>query len=959
MSLNSINYATANQQIGEVALTSLNRLLEEVYPDGELAANDSWRWALAPSIIIRGEMEMYGASHPRFGIRLHPFVESIKGFFNLRRIEETATQFAGVGWSPTTEELALLAKAELTYNGGRPPAETYQSSSCVADALLPVPGHLQRYELILSKQDLSLGYAETTTPHNSTARLPNFADPAGFAGSPYLHHIRFLGAGMCAEAACFMAAATHVTGKNRLHSLPEISMIGRGEANAPESGPLVAHEMGGLTNTQMVTYFDKAGTGPCAQVHEQDDTAKLIWKEYSATLGVSKEFVTLALPLRRYLLAGIPVILTVDFGRMHQSSTTDPGIPNLPATKIYNSAEPRSGNLRHAVLAVGVASTNPEQFIIHDPARRPFVELTMDTLSKIQPYLPDGINTELPGMIPVLPGLAKWMLANRVMDNKERAEYDSICGQVKAGQLTQTAADKKEAQISKKLSEFNLLELIDELKDRFVLTGPNNLRITRSTHVDLMHESTSLRFVDHTLLESEINKMFARAGIKQNVPESWATLIARDLTWAWVALIPDGDDWQLYMFDAQAESRACLLKAMAVIGAESINLYVCGPGTTEGLITEVPLLKPTAPAPDRMQNTALEGGLENRNKPDLALMTSCVASGGNIAEALKASEGIQGIDLYCFMREHLKSLLPVGVESNGSVLTTLSRFWDERIYDPVALAEKIHSECRGKAILALSSYLPEVASADDTLRGSASNSVAYLLCLGAELKRRNHPVKALELVCGTTIEKVLPVKNSQGAELFAAIERQRKSCIQRILACIRLGIQSAQNRNNSRPDLPDLTIPPIALEKEPGNFFILNSQDAIRELLKQIDSDALLKRHVGLNLDVPHWGLLCESGMGEFAQGADILKRIVHVHWSDHFSGHLSDLPIGFVRPWNDVQWRPWIGLVTSLVSPAQRTIRHNEGLPIFSGVVSLELEAARTKDDLARAVEGGKRLLG
>lgn len=127
----------------------------------------------------------------------------------------------------------------------------------------------------------------------------------------------------------------------------------------------------------------------------------------------------------------------------------------------------------------------------------------------------------------------------------------------------------------------------------------------------------------------------------------------------------------------------------------------------------------------------------------------------------------------------------------------------------------------------------------------------------------------------------------------------------------------------------------LSLEPEPGMNFAVNSEEAVSELLSRVDANSTHKAHFGLNYDIAHINA-CRIDAGKYAD------RFVNAHVSV-FRGdeHYRDLP--FVS-------RPAMGHGVAEMSPKERAILH---VGIAEYQRSLKMTTLPKTNSLAIEMEG------
>ena len=137
-----------------------------------------------------------------------------------------------------------------------------------------------------------------------------------------------------------------------------------------------------------------------------------------------------------------------------------------------------------------------------------------------------------------------------------------------------------------------------------------------------------------------------------------------------------------------------------------------------------------------------------------------------------------------------------------------------------------------------------------------------------------------------------------------------------------------------------------AFEVEPGRSFALNSTNMVEKFLAGI-KDTPIEKHVGINLDIPHF-YLSEID-------TDFVERhvgnIAHCHVADHAQVHTKDFPVG---QWHDIMRDDCI---TRSYLKQYVESRPHALLPV-SNAVSVEIEGADRWNTIRDSILNTRSLL-
>jgi sugar phosphate isomerase/epimerase len=242
---------------------------------------------------------------------------------------------------------------------------------------------------------------------------------------------------------------------------------------------------------------------------------------------------------------------------------------------------------------------------------------------------------------------------------------------------------------------------------------------------------------------------------------------------------------------------------------------------------------------------------------------------------------------------------------------------------------------------ALATYYPGITAECDSDRTTAVQALVNAVRLAIDLtKRRRGTVlnerrmehAIVEIVCGTIVDP--GPKDAASFQCTVCDQDHKLDLLCRSLTEVikEVGGQEAFT---------------LALELEPGEIYVLNSVDSISRLVGRLkgeipvevegaDAD-LLRRHVGLNLDIAHMRI---AGI----KAEDLRKFsdwIVHAHISDHPAMHTHDQIVG---SWTNPGrlkggYHEYLDLLLDRAQAARCQAKNNpESLP-FSGAVAVELE--------------------
>ena len=241
---------------------------------------------------------------------------------------------------------------------------------------------------------------------------------------------------------------------------------------------------------------------------------------------------------------------------------------------------------------------------------------------------------------------------------------------------------------------------------------------------------------------------------------------------------------------------------------------------------------------------------------------------------------------------------------------------------------------------ALATYFPGITAECPNERRTAVQALANAVRLAIDLTKRRRRVRderrmehaIVEIVCGTIVD---PGPDGRASDRRVVSHQDHK------LDLLCLSLTDVINEVGAQEAFT------FALELEPGEIYVLNDVDSIRKLVGRVTgripinlegADAvLLRRHVGLNLDIAHMRIarISADQLEEFA------PRIVHAHISDHPAMHTHDQIVGSWTNPGRVRggYIEYLDLLLHRARAARcRDETLGESLP-FSGAVAVELE--------------------
>ena len=262
-------------------------------------------------------------------------------------------------------------------------------------------------------------------------------------------------------------------------------------------------------------------------------------------------------------------------------------------------------------------------------------------------------------------------------------------------------------------------------------------------------------------------------------------------------------------------------------------------------------------------------------------------------------------------------------------MEAMARLWDDSI-EIDRVAEEISSvfNAANLRIHAFATFIPELLDKEIHRRRNARRALLFLSKLAKILRGQNHPVGTIEIVGGSIIEGVLPVKY-KGQRCILANRKTTGAPEGSLLEELR-DVARSLDADGTR----------LAIEIEPGPLFAFSTEAGVDGLVAQIEKleagGELPQSLVGLNLDVGHW-MLCHISPLKLRE-TRIKGKIFSSHISDHSKCHTGDSIISSIT--KSEVFEEWISEINNLPKTS------------FSGLLSVEFECAKNSTSLSSAVD-------
>lgn len=876
----------ASAEIGDDHLKKVRLLAKRLYNETDLV------FRIAPSIVVRGEAELFGLSMPRFACRVY-LNQARSSFVNIRRLQllrHSVRHHLADG--SLADQKSKRALRELLGRIGA-------YSSCCADSLLVPPHALLDEGYHVLTTDLGFAYDEQGE------------DEREIYGTPYVSHLEIFGGGMCAQAVAFQATALWHNIAKGLYGIAEISMLAD-----PDDAEWI--HLGGMTPDKLTQYFRHEQVRLGAQHQYVGGDNYVPFPEQVTVFGDA---------LFSYVSSGMPVVLPIDLGRMNGDSLSERevhGISIFRRNRLPTILRSGLGPRRrpHAVLIVGAHRTSRQrEFIVNDPATYPFLRCSGEQLAQARRYA-EGSHDRLGPLsfIPVTPPEIRLPLLNA------RDELPVQIGLYEIAERLQYSGPREmRMKPSPYLGHFRLFDF-----------GATQSHPNRFQNTPGVRDDTPSSVWNSGDLPTDAVQFLWTMREEGYVPRKWCWVQHRKMSGS-------GVQAALWIWDA------CLPPPTEANLDSTVGNYFLGFCVKENGLW-------SRKRPERATSRCVEAEPQAVNiTPELpprprqqlrpALISSFAVEG--VEAALQNWDPEVGCEVYLLMKADISGIMadPATDTNEFNAVATMERLAGDRTKIN-RLADKLVAS--QAPIVAFASFIPEVTSSPFQDRGRrAQGAIRFLARLALAVRERQSDdtrLKVIEMVAGSRISGIYraePLPAGDGKE-FAYLSRRMpdRDARERMITNLKLAL-----RGDLVSRLREHRIS-LALEVEPGPLFALRDWTTLQNVALRLSTDPVLAPVVGFNLDIAHWRIGRGNGMLELLRNCDLVRsRITHAHCAGHHpSAHLGDSHLKYLNN-PDIELMPWIRML--------RLIQEERGsdLPSFSGYVSHEFEAARNCDHVWNSV--------
>lgn len=930
--LNEVSLETIKEELGDAGWKKIEELTTFLFSQTlPPKRNDlTWRNAIpsrgrfAPSLVSRGEVQVYGASMPRFCFRI--YFRGADAFVNVRRLKTFHKQVCAdseAWWGERAKNLTKEEKhpricGQLPNDDACKIVSEGMAGFIIADCLLQPPRRypVQDYHLITKSLHREYGEVGSTRGENFQADSRQ--------GTPFVKPVAF-GGGLCAQACCFIATAILHDHARGVYGLGEITAL----ASSPQLKELL---IAGLNESEIVTYFHNVGLNAVPQFSNPNVIGRHL--KPSQDLDFKQA-------LHGYVASHMPVILGVDPARLNG---TDIIGESIYASNSYRlRAEP--GHARHAVTVVGCSrwenfgsgrckslGESDYNFLFLDPSAMPFMKATVQQLAQVG----DWQGTEVPGdmrhpiLISVTPERVKMPLLWWGQPDEKGCRFGLI-------RISRNHAEPK----------------MDLNNREFILATLDWLPLFRARRHFGKNYQDGIADILHEILPKEAEKR-----LRWN-KDHWVWLeCGAEVVKVWDAEAEAAGDTDPYdpirylravieIRDQQASVRIFDKDGKIVFSSSHDALSSFSPGSSSGASA-------LGSAPENC-GTGADSKIGGRGQLEAALISSFTILGGKRASSLwpQTARTTQSgwvvqllrrlfrrssvwplpvpathlVQFYACMQSDLDDFFPGALDGQKAwdAVSVMAGQLDKKDA-PATFAQNLCETFAGRQIVAFATFIPEIAGYHKHVYERGQKALMFLIETARYLQSSDRPF-TIELVAGNRLSRIWRADTTDGEEAFAVNRLDPANVIPTLLERLK-PVAACANRE------PRVQ---LALEMEPGPLFTLgdnNSLIKLCSLLNDKKTDPNIRQVVGVNLNIGHCFLTeIDPEWLEKSENQVVRQRIIHAHICDHGKGHFCDNVIGNFHSLEEFgRWTDFLADLSMKTRPSE--------CPHYSGFISCEMEA-------------------
>ncbi len=741
------------------------------------------------------------------------------------------------------------------------------------------------------------------------ARLASlYGEESPDRGVPFVTHFP-IGGGLCAQAICFQATLLRYQDAKSVFGVSEITLLASDERTAGNDGPSPAAStylnFSGLKPSQIAAFFNHATVGLGTTVQRLYYPQRSGPQTEAAT--EKSRFARWRAALLAFLGSAIPVIVPVDAARMAAAFGEDFPVGMLPR---YPAHTPSI----HCVLAVGFHRGRNE-VLLNDPSTFPLLNCKLEDLFRM---MPENNERSTHSLLPVhdAPGLLPLLDFDR-QPSPGLFEEASVYTQ-------------KSLPVDWEKSQWYYLrsdrDIETELTERLAGLQPHELP-----------ESALLQNVQLWLRNYSESR---RQGV---VCRAWLEYLPNRVCRLWDAVRPPDV--------IRAETGTGWLQ---IFSQEASQTFSIPPGSSVDLRE----LNATREQPSTHQITA--GYSAGPTPLQTAVITSFDTAGLTLAcQTLNRERREDLLDLYVFMQPDsdrlLKKVLGYTGEENPDAVEMMSKFSSDTAARMIVRRLKKLRNNGFDRIVALATYIPEISDLPTSQRGRVSAAaIEFIARVALQIRRQQElhktastprfpGLRAVELVAGSRISSVYSaiLPDANYPQLIAQTMSDAEAA-NNVVTNLKRALKNGRSASGSPHECLGQLLRKqniaLCLELEPGPLYALRDLNTLLTFCKELDEtfrDEYSDLPIGFNLDIAHWRM---AGISPALVPKEIRRRIGHSHIAGHdIRGHLGDKRIEAA---DLPAFSPWLSFLSWLPQEVGRVVP-------FSGVVSVEFEAARDSRDV------------
>jgi hypothetical protein len=900
--LNAVSVETVRKELTEKGWAKIESLTAFLFSEQVPPSRRDQRWRhrvpvkarIAPSIITRSELEVFGLSMPRFCYRL--YFEGVDAFVNIRRLLTFKAQLDSdpdAAWGArrtglkeeeqhprVLTDLPNVPVKDLLPDGGH--------SFIIADCLLQPPKRLLDLYFHFCWVDLFSAYGEA--PEQASPNIPNRPRKA----LPFVQTVRF-GGGLCAQACCFLATNILHHASNGVYGLAEITAL----ASRKELKELL---ISGLDEYEMSAYFRNVSLTATPQISNPNINARHLQNIQDSDFKQC---------LHGYVASGMPVILLVDIARLAGVGVEGKAIYETNGYRLAETPIPQ----RHAVTVLGCSrwedrgsgrffapSNSDCDFVFSDSATMPFMRASVEQLVQVGTWNQDSRSAQMrrPALLPVTPLPVKMPLLSWRTGYSSPWNYGLI-----------------------EISKRNLLNLTDPTRREFILAQigeVNSVRVARHFSPDFRD---GLSIILQQVLPEQLRAQFF-----------W-----QDEHWVWL----ECGEGVVIIWDAEMEPAgepdpydpSLYQRGIVQIIDQCVKLKIT---TTEGDVTFSPAdaaeelqAEPSNPAHTIAQIEADRPINPNEKKIHVSAISSFAVSGAQTASsAWSQTVPTNFVEVYTCMQGDLPFFFrdSVGRKKGWNAVRVLEE-QNGNAESPRRFADLLRSTFKDQQVIGFATFIPELMAPHKHVVERAQHALEFLIKTASLLKAEDHPF-TIELVAGSRLHGVWQADTTEAQKAFA-VNRLDPQC------AIEMFLKRLEVVAGKAVAFPGVQ---LAVELEPGPLFVIAEHESLLRFCSRLEMGPYpnCRRTVGVNLDIPHWAFLSGINLKQINDPTYSLVRgrIIHAHISDHSKGHFCDHVVGLHHARKE--FIPWLSFLKNLVAENRRP-----DSPRFSRFVSCEMEACKS----------------